>query len=362
MADAGFKVRRRINDCQRCLGANTYRDETECNARFGRANFTNAASIATSIRRVPADRQDSLTYQLLDFGDARKLERIAGRLVDRPSPAASNERKSRPLLWKQAESRFDPASKRWHHRTPWPDDLQVDCRGFLMPVQPTPYGHIGLFPEQSHNWKWLQTNQPKQQLRQGSTLPLAPEQTEPAVRNTAFPKHESARRGLNLFGYTGASTIAMAMSGLEVAHVDAARPNVAAARRAANLNHLGDWPIRYLVDDAAKFAAREVRRERMYQTIVLDPPAYGHSPKGKAWRIERDIWPLLSNCLELLDTQGGRLLVTGHSPEITVTDIADTIATQSAGQIETGRSQLVSEDGRPLDAGFFVRFVASSPS
>ena len=206
-----------------------------------------------------------------------------------------------------------------------------------MPVRATPHGHIGLFPEQADNWQWLRK----------CSAPDAP-----------------TRKGLNLFGYTGASTMAMATSGYEVAHVDAARPNVQAAREAATWNGMSDAPIRYLVDDAAKFAAREVRRGRHYDTIVLDPPAYGHSPRGKAWRLERDLWPLLEDCLRLIAPDPFRILLTGHSPQVDEHDAVRFFMQSSSLRgggsstrlhIESGRSQLKDGSGRSLDAGFFVR-------
>ena len=229
-------------------------------------------------------------YRLIDFGDGRKLESLCGHLVDRPSPAAVGAKRLVPQQWEEADSRFDSHTKRWDHRRVWPADLAVNCGGFRISVQPTPFGHIGLFPEQQSNWRWL---------AQGSK------------------SHESSghdKNALNLFAYTGASTLALASAGYRVAHVDAAKPNVQAARESARLNGWSERPIRYLIDDAAKFVGREVRRQNRYDTIVLDPPAYGHSPKGKAWRIERDIWPLLENCLALVDARDFRMLVTGHSP------------------------------------------------
>ena len=169
---------------------------------------------------------------------------------------------------------------------------------------------------------------------------------------------------MNLFGYTGASTVALARAGYAVAHVDAAKPNVQAARIAAEQNQLTQAPIRYLVDDAAKFAAREIRRQRKYQTILLDPPAYGHAPKGQAWRLERDLWPLITDCLQLLEEDSFRLLVTGHSPEVDQADVLEFLKQtaflkrfwgSSRLLIEAGRSQLKDSENRILDAGFFVR-------
>lgn len=273
-----------------------------------------------------------MTYQLLDFGDGRKLESLSGHVIDRPSPAAESARPNDAKAWLNAMSRFDESDRSWQHRDRWPDSLTIDCGEFTMPVAPTPFGHIGVFPEQRSNWDWLQS----------------------------LPAKQDDYKALNLFGYTGASTIALARAGYQVAHVDAAKPNVAAAKIAAQMNGLSEHPIRYLVDDAAKFAARELRRGNRYDTIVLDPPAYGHSPKGTAWRISRDVWPLLDDCLAIASKRGFRMLVTGHSPEVTEHDIADYVYQQLrtreiTGRIESGRSQLKAASGVPLDAGFYVR-------
>ena len=284
-----------------------------------------------------ADRR----YQLIDFGMGRKLESLAGYVVDRPSPAATGVAPRDPSRWKQADATYNAAQRVWEYHQPWPEELMLDCGLFRMPVRSTPYGHIGLFPEQRDNWRWLG----KRLESEGEDF--APDQA-----------------ALNLFGYTGASTVALARAGYSVAHVDAAKPNVQAARLAAEKNSLGDATIRYLVDDAAKFAAREVRRQRKYQTILMDPPAYGHSPKGKAWRLERDLWPLLEDCLKLLDQNSFRLLVTGHSPEVGQQEILQFLRQteflkpfQGSSRliIEAGRSQLKDVEDRSLDAGFFVR-------
>ena len=210
-----------------------------------------------------------------------------------------------------------------------------------MPVRPTPFGHIGVFPEQFDNWNWIQASQPPRDRRE--TRPMA----------------------LNLFAYTGASTIALALAGYDVVHVDAAKPNVSAAKDAVDANGLAAATIRYMVDDAAKFTARELRRKRKYQNIVLDPPAYGHTPKGKTWRIERDVWPLLENCLRLVDPDGFRLLITGHSPQVVAADVIHflrraSIIKQRSVQFDSGRSTLNDLSGRSLDAGFYVRVEAEA--
>ncbi|GAA4471561.1 SAM-dependent methyltransferase [Novipirellula rosea] len=277
----------------------------------------------------------SNVYQLIDFGDGLKLESLGGYLVSRPSPAAEGIRQKYPQRWRDADAVYDVSQRRWTHRSVWPESLTLDCGNFSMPVRPTPFGHIGLFPEQAKNWQWLSAKRPQDES-------LA----------------------LNLFAYTGASTMALAQAGFSVVHVDAAKPNVAAAKVAAETNQLHDAPIRYLVDDAAKFAAREVRRQRRYHTIVMDPPAYGHSPKGKTWRLERDLWPLVDDCLELIDPMDFRMLITGHSPQVDASDVLEYLmrsATVKAAKqndrlrVKTGRSAIQDQSGRSLDAGFYVR-------
>lgn len=269
-------------------------------------------------------------YQLIDFGDGRKLESIGGYVIDRPSPAATWSRRLIPQRWSDADAIYDVATRAWTFHRPWPTRHGIDCDGFTMPVAPTPFGHIGLFPEQADNWRWLRACDGK------------------------------GEKALNLFGYTGASTMAMLGGGFEVAHVDAAKPNVQAVRHAATASGMTDPPIRYLVDDAAKFAARDVRRGRRYHTIVLDPPAYGHAPGGRAWRLDRDLWPLMTDCLQLLAPESFRLLVTGHSPEVDDSVVIEFLdqskhIDMTAVTVDAGRSGLVDQSGRTLDCGFYVR-------
>lgn len=318
-------------------------------------------------------------YQLIDFGDGRKLESLAGRLIDRPSPAAQHATPRQKSLWQHAESHFDLPSKTWTHRTPWPEDLAIeffrrdndasvnaDSQGDLppssplvFPVQPTPFGHIGVFPEQADNWRWL--------------------------RHTAAstPSAIARQQALNLFAYTGGSTASIAQTGMKVAHVDAAKPNVEAAKRVAQANGLTEAPIRYLVDDAAAFVQREIRRGNRYHTLVMDPPAYGHGPKStrtarkknedssgkrpgkqaKAWRIQRDLPELIQACLELITGKSFRILITGHSAEMDQAEVAEMLRQRMARRrigrmnpkFQTGRMFLADPSGRRLDAGFYVR-------
>ncbi len=276
-----------------------------------------------------------IDYRLLDFGDGRKLEAFSGYVVDRPSPAAQGYRRHSPAAWQTAAAQY--LTDGWVFHQPFPADLQLPCRTFVMPLAPRPFGHIGVFPEQADNWLWL-----NQQVHE--------------LQNELVGSR--AVCGINLFAYTGASTLAMASAGAAVAHVDAAKPNVQAAKEAAEASQLSGASIRYLVDDAAEFAAREVRRNRRYDVFVLDPPAYGHSPKGQAWRLERDLWSLLADLLNLATAQS-RWLVTGHSEQVQAMDVLSWFRQHTTvAHAEYGDMDLMDEAGRALNAGWYLRLWA----
>lgn len=286
-----------------------------------------------------------LDYQLIDFGGGRKLESLSGYIIDRPSPAASQSTPALPKLWTVPDARFDEPSRQWVFNRPWPTTVYLDGGAFKLPLRATPFGHIGAFPEQRSNWRWLIEAATKMVQRVATTA-----------------DHDHPVQALNLFAHTGGSTLALASAGAVVVHLDAAKPNVVAAREAAQVSGLDQAPIRYIIDDAVQFSAREVRRRRRYDIIVLDPPAYGHAPDGRAWRMQRDLWPLLDSLAELMNVERGAVLVTGHSEgldRVAVTDYLRQLTVRQAIKRhihwDGGRSQLSDRSGRQLDAGFYVR-------
>lgn len=294
-------------------------------------------------------------YQLIDFGDGRKLESLDGYIVDRPSPAASAVSKTCDRhRWLAADARYDTDRKTWQFRRPWPAAIALDAGEFRLPFRATPFGHIGCFPEQLPNWRWLA-------------------QTIADLGNKHDTAHDwpdqSSLQSLNLFAHTGGSTLAMACKGSIVTHVDAAKPSVHIARQIAQDNRLDHVTIRYLVEDAPRYVSRELRRGRQYDLIVLDPPGYGHAAGGKTWRIQRDLWPLLDDCLRLLPTSGAAMLITGHSQVPDQNEIASYLRERLVPNepitgapcksmrlsLEIGRSQLTDLAGRNLDMGYYVR-------
>lgn len=227
-------------------------------------------------------------YSLLDSGDGEKLERFAEIEVVRPSPQALWRRTLPAARWSGARARYLRSNKgggRWDPPHALPE--QWDCRigGQQMLLRPTGFGHVGVFPEQVRFWHWLQ------------------------ARVTA--DHEV----LNLFGYTGGSTIAAARGGARVTHCDASRGVVQWASENARRNDLNEAPVRWIVDDALKFLRREARRERRYHGIVLDPPSFGRGPKGEVWKLEEGIGELLAATIDVLHADTGAfVLLSAHTP------------------------------------------------
>ena len=269
-------------------------------------------------------------YELIDAGGGARLERFGSYVVERPHPTAFEGRRSTER-WRDADLRFareggwsgpglDEARSSWRVRL---DDLAFEAR-------PTDAGHVGLFPEHAAILPWL--------LQRVATA--------------------ETRSVLNLFGYTGLVTLALARAGAAVVHVDAARPTVAWARRNAALNGLEDRPIRWLVDDVRAFVAREIRRERRYAGVVLDPPTYGHGTSGKAWRLEHDLDALLADIRRLL-LPDGFVLLTAHAEGIDPDDLGYRLATVT-DDVEVGQLVLTSTSGASLELGAFARSDGAS--
>ncbi len=241
-------------------------------------------------------------YELIDAGDGARLERFGTFVVDRPAPGAFSTRRS-PDRWAAADLRFDRGQG-------WSGPALADAeKGWTihlweltMELRPTAAGQVGVYPEHTEHLSWL-----------------AGQVTE---RRSAGEPVEV----LHLFAATGLASLAMAGWGASVAHVDAARPTIARARRNAERNGLADKPVRWIVDDAMAFAERERRRGRRYSGIVLDPPTYGHGARAAStsWSMERDLAPLLQVCGTLL-ADDGFVLLTAHTEGIGPSELYDAL-------------------------------------
>ena len=274
-------------------------------------------SLATLVAEPWAD------YGLIDSGGGRKLERYGAYRFVRPEPQA---------MWAPASADWDahaefvPGSDeegggRWRFDRPVPrDGWELGWEGVHFRAQCTPFRHLAFFPDMAPQWAWMRD-------RLGTDS-----------------------EALNLFGYTGVGTLAMAATGARLVHVDASKKSVEAGKANAALSGMADRPIRWLVDEAAKFVAREVRRGRRYDGIVLDPPKYGRGPTGEVWRLEEDLPALVADCRKLLGSDSRFLVLTVYAVRMSALAIGELLGQALGGlggTIECGE-MAVREEARGL--------------
>lgn len=221
-------------------------------------------------------------YELLDATGGERLERWGSAVLVRPDPQVVWKTGAVSPLWQKADAvyhRSDKGGGRWQQNRPLPPKWQIGWGPLRLVVSPTGFKHTGVFPEQAVNWSWYMD----------------------AIRAAGQPlKAKGPVKVLNLFGYTGAASLACAAAGASVCHVDASRGIVAWARENAAASGLAQKPIRWIVDDCGKFAAREQRRGSRYDAIIMDPPSYGRGPGGEVWKLEDNIYDLIALCARLL--------------------------------------------------------------
>jgi 23S rRNA (cytosine1962-C5)-methyltransferase len=278
-------------------------------------------------------------YELLDFGAGRKLERFGPYVLDRPSPAAAGLKRRSPHLWTGAAARYERESEtgRWLGGSRIDGPWQLKFGPLTLELKLTDSGQVGVFPEQATNWQWI-----AERVRQAGRIKV-----------------------LNLFAYTGASTLAAAAAGGEVVHVDGSTAAVAWARRNARASRLDHLPVRWIVEDVLRFVRRERTRGNSYDAVILDPPAYGHGPRGQSWKLEEDLAELLSLCWEICHGSERFLLLTCHSGQLGQADelLRYTLAGQprygSEGRMTRGELLLDAATGQRLHCGAGVRWSRS---
>lgn len=238
----------------------------------------------------------SARYLLIDSGEGEKLEDVGGQLVVRPSPQALWPRTLGRDRWEAARAHYRRSSRgggHWEPKKALPEQWECEVGPHRFLVRATGFGHVGFFPEQVPFWRWLRDRSEAASAARGTPLEV-----------------------LNLFAYTGGSSLAAASGGASVTHCDASRGVVQWASENAAANGLQDAPIRWIVDDALKFLRREARRERRYQGLVLDPPSFGRGPKGEVWKLEEGVNELLEACCAVLDDSPAFVLFSAHTPGI----------------------------------------------
>ncbi len=291
-------------------------------------------------------------YELIDSGGGRKLERFGRFVLARPCAQAMWRPSLGAAEWARADASFDREDgNRWHGRGNLPKEWQITAAGIRFRLGGTDFGHLGIFPEQIAQWRWIRKIVGERGMGNGE-------------RGTRLRPVYGGRAGngerpqvLNLFAYSGGSTMAAALGGAEVCHLDASKGMVEWARENAKANKLGDWPIRWIVDDAHKFMKREIRRGRRYDAVVLDPPTFGRGAGGEMYKIERDLGETLGLVKSLLSDDPLFVLFSSHTPGLSVR-VAENILGQlfPEARVESGE-MLLEGSSLPCPSGIYCRAV-----
>jgi 23S rRNA (cytosine1962-C5)-methyltransferase len=237
---------------------------------------------------------EGFDYRLLDTGNFQKLETFGPHRFIRPAPQAIWSKSLAKEEWDKADGEYQyfkgkESGGEWNLFRKLPKEgWSIGFQDLKFMIRPTGFGHIGLFPEQALNWIWISEQ----------------------IKNSG----RSEVNVLNVFGYTGASTLACARAGAKVTHVDASKASVTWAKDNLELSGLGERSVRWIVDDAMKFLGREHKRGRRYDAIIMDPPSFGRGPNGEVWKIENTLSDLMEQCKNILSEDPLFFLLTTHSP------------------------------------------------
>jgi len=269
-------------------------------------------------------------YELLDSGNGKRLERFGQYVISRPDPQVIWKPSLAETEWNKANAKY--LEKDWSSNNlpaKWP--LSFNDVKFYAKL--TPFKHTGVFPEQILNWEFIQDK---------------------------ITKAQKEINVLNLFGYTGIASLVAAKAGAKVTHVDGSKPSIVWARENQALSGLEDKPIRWLLDDAVEFTAREARRGNVYDAIIMDPPVYGHGPNGETWDFNKSFPELLENCRKILNPEPVFVIVNAYaisSSSLMLVNSMEDYLGLSKDRIEYGELALEQKsNGRLLSTGIFARY------
>ena len=271
-------------------------------------------------------------YELIDTSDGERLERWGDIILIRPDPQIIWSTGKKNPLWRQAHARYHRSNKgggHWETYKNIPDRWTVKYRGLTFNIKPMGFKHTGVFPEQAVNWDFA-AEKIKEENR-----PL---------------------KILNLFGYTGCATLACMKAGAAVCHVDASKGMVQWAKENARSSGIDGLPVRWLVDDCVKFVQREIRRGNRYDGIIMDPPSYGRGPGGEVWKLEEQLFSLVTLCKQALSAEPVFFILnsytTGLSPAVTEYLLSVLLKKDFGGRVSSDEIGLrVTDTGLVLPCG-----------
>ena len=278
----------------------------------------------------------SKEYELLDCGRGRKLERFGKVILDRPEVEAQGQAALPPSKWRSAHWQFEQhkgQTGRWNKVQGGPEDwhihYQIAAHKLRFKLQLTSFKHLGIFPEQAENWRYIQ-----KQLK----------------------RINGEKKVLNLFAYTGAASIVAAACGARVTNVDSVKQILNWAKNNAEQNRIES--IRWILEDARSFVAKAVRRGEQYHGIIMDPPAFGHGTKNKNWKIERDLHQLLEDSMKLLHKDKHFFILNSYSPKMSADNLHDLVRSvpQFPKKFELSTLAIKTNHSQVLPFGNLLRF------
>lgn len=270
-------------------------------------------------------------YKLLDSGNKKKLEEVAGVRMVRSEPRAWWEAKLTSEVWEKVSAKFETEKGKWWFAGGEPQGLTLSVGKIVLKLKfPTNSKHFGIFPEQASQWEWI-----------GKQLEKRP-----------------GAKVLSLFGYTGASSLVAAAHGAQVTHIDGSRAVIGWARENQEASGLNDAPIRWILEDAVDFVKREVKRGNKYDAIVMDPPSFGRGPKGQVWKIEEDLVPFLAECRKILADEPLFVILNMYSTELSALTLKNLLEDMNLGEgeVSIGELALKEESGRLLPLSIFANY------
>src|SRR3989344_1630741 len=266
-------------------------------------------------------------YSLIDSGGGYRLERFKDIVVAKPDPQAIWKRRTK--LWDKADLIFNKETNAWEKRSEVPDSWNLKWGNLKFKVKPTPFKHLGIFPEQSDHWDFIKRK---------------------------IEHEEREKKVLNLFGYTGAASVVSEAFGGLVTRVDASKPALIWVKENEKLNNLSG-EIRVINDDCLKFTGREIKRGAKYDLILADPPAFGHGAQNETWKFNEGFPKLLANVINLLSDEPIGILINAYAISSPSTMLLNTLRDYlSGGKVTYGELLLSEETGRNFSTGIYARW------